>query len=46
MKQIQVGCVLTEQEYKRFKELCDQNNTYPSAAFREAVIEWMEKNGK
>ena len=42
MKQIHVGCVLTDQEYQRFKELCDLSNTYPSAAIREAVMEWME----
>lgn len=43
-KTITVGCVLTADEYKKFKEICDQTGTYPSAAIREAVMEWMEKN--
>ena len=45
-KTVPIGCALTADEYKRFKELCDLNNTYPSAAVRKAVMEWMEKNGK
>lgn len=35
---------MTEEEYQRFKALCEKNGTYPSAAIREAVMEWIEKN--
>lgn len=40
---IPISCSLTADEYKKFKAICDQNNTYPSAAIREAVMEWMER---
>lgn len=48
MKQqtVHVACVLTAEEYQRFKALCEKNNTYPSAAIREAVMAWMERNEK
>lgn len=48
MKQntVPVGCVLTAEEYKRFKETCDRRGTYPSAAIRDAVMAWMERNEK
>lgn len=45
-KTITVGCALTADEYKRLQSICEQQNTYPSAAIREAVVEWMEKHGK
>lgn len=41
-----VGCALTADEYKRLQAICEQNNTYPSAAIREAVMEWMERMEK
>jgi len=48
MKQntVPVGCVLTAEEYKRFKAACDRMGTYPSAAIRGAVIALMERNEK
>lgn len=46
MKQqtITLACALSAEEYQRFKALCEKNSTYPSAAVREAVMEWMVKN--
>lgn len=46
MKQqtITLACALSAEEYKRFKAQCEKQNTYPSAAIREAVLEWMVKN--
>ncbi len=48
MKQatVPIGCALTAEEYKRFKNVCDQCGTYPSAAVRAAIMEWMERNEK
>lgn len=43
-KTITLACALSAEEYQRFKEICEQKNTYPSAAIREAVLEWMVKN--
>lgn len=43
-KTITLACALSAEEYQRFKEQCEKQNTYPSAAIREAVMEWMEKN--
>lgn len=43
-KTITLACALSAEEYQRFKALCEKNSTYPSAAIREAVMEWMEKN--
>ena len=39
-----LACALSAEEYQRFKAICEQKNTYPSAAIREAVLEWMVKN--
>ena len=46
MKQqtVHVACVLSAEEYQRFKALCEANSTYPSAAIKEAVMEWMAKH--
>ena len=46
MKQqtITLACALSAEEYQRFKAICEKKNTYPSAAIREAVLEWMVKN--
>lgn len=43
-KTITLACALSTEEYQRFKALCEKENTYPSAAIREAVLEWMVKN--
>ena len=43
-KTITLGCALTADEYRKFKEICDKKGTYPSAAIRDAVIAWMERN--
>lgn len=43
-KTVTVACTLTEGEYQRFKEICGMKDVWPSAAVREAVMEWMEKN--
>ena len=43
-KIITLACAMSAEEYQRFKAICEQNSTYPSAAIREAVMEWMEKN--
>jgi predicted DNA-binding protein len=47
MKQqtITLACALSAEEYQRFKAICEQKSTYPSAAIREAVMEWMERKG-
>ena len=44
-KTVTLACALSAEEYQRFKAICEQNSTYPSAAVREAVMEWMEKRG-
>lgn len=41
---VNIGCHLSAEEYQRFKAQCEKQNTYPSAAIREAVLEWMVKN--
>lgn len=45
-KTITLACALSAEEYQRFKAICEQKNTYPSAAIREAVMEWMERKEK
>lgn len=43
-KTITLACALSAEEYQRFKAICEQKNTYPSAEIREAVMEWMAKH--
>ena len=43
-KTVTLACALSAEEYQRFKAICEQKNTYPSAAIREAVMEWMTKH--
>lgn len=43
-KTITLACALSAEEFKRLKSICDKEDTYPSAAIREAVMEWMAKH--
>lgn len=44
-KTIPVGCALTKEEYRKFKEICERNGTYPSAAVRFAINLYMRIAG-
>lgn len=44
-KTIPVGCALTNEEYRKFKEICERNGTYPSAAVRFAINLYMRIAG-
>lgn len=40
-----IGCMLTDEEFKQLLSVCARKGTYPSAALREAILQWMERNG-
>lgn len=39
---VHIGCVLTEEEYQRFKEVAIKNGAYVSEAARWAILAWTE----
>ena len=41
-----IGCTLTDAEYKRLAEIVNDNGTYISAAFHQAILEWMDRHAK